>query len=139
MILFPSMTSINHLSSLYWLLFASSPSDMPKSKGVRLLRTLIVWTAASRTWVVDNMIGEYAEVLVFPKVPGSSQEEQLGRGFFVGDVSVTHGEESQKRFGRSCMLPPGSRPVKAARRRRRVSQHPRTVSIGCVLFDLGLW
>src|SRR5512140_3801111 len=72
-IFFPSMTSMNHLSSLYWVLFASSPSDMPKSKGVWILRALIVWTAASRTWVVDSIIGEYAEVLVLPKPTGGTR------------------------------------------------------------------
>ena len=34
----PSMTSMNHLSSLYWVLLQSSPREMPKSKGVLLVQ-----------------------------------------------------------------------------------------------------
>ena len=69
----PSMTSMNQRSSLYWVLSASSPSEMPKSNGVRWCSALTVWMAASRTWGPDTITGEYAEPSLVGAPTGADQ------------------------------------------------------------------
>ncbi|HJJ42918.1 MAG TPA: hypothetical protein O0X69_01415, partial [Methanocorpusculum sp.] len=59
-IAFPSSTSMNQRSSLYWALFTASPRDSTRSTPSVLFMSLIVRTAAFSTWVVNIETGEYA-------------------------------------------------------------------------------
>ena len=67
---------------------------MPKSKDVG------VWSDVDRLdcCVKDMGGGENDRRVIgrvdIPKVSGTPEEERLGRGFFVGDVGVTYGEET---------------------------------------------